>query len=58
MIRAGLILMTKSELRVHVSALRERFASYDGGDRPMSPPASLIRELAEAEAKLEMIDDD
>ncbi len=49
--------MSKDGLRIHVSALRKRFQSYDGGDRPPSPPVSLIRALAEAEAELEMLDD-
>lgn len=38
--------------RERVSRLNQRFTSYDGGDRPMSPPVSLIRELAAAEADL------
>lgn len=37
--------------------LRARFASYNGGDRPMSPPVALIRELAEVEAQIEAAKD-
>lgn len=43
-----------SELRERVYELRRKFESYSGGDRPMSPPVKLIRELAEAEVALEM----
>jgi hypothetical protein len=35
-----------------VHELRERFESYAGGDRPMSPPVSLQRELRETEQRL------
>lgn len=41
-----------AELRERVAELRRRFESYAGGDRPMSPPVRLIRELASAEAEL------
>jgi hypothetical protein len=42
----------RTELQERVDGLRRRFQSYDGGDRPMSPPVSLIRELNAAEAEL------
>ncbi len=35
-----------------IDNLEARFVSYSGGDRPMSPPASLFRELEEARGKL------
>lgn len=43
---------TRASLQADVSRLRERFQSYDGGDRPMSPPAALMQELFDAEAAL------
>lgn len=44
--------MSEEAARERVSQLNQRFTSYDGGDRPMSPPVSLMRELAAAEADL------
>lgn len=35
-----------------IDTLRAKIESYDGGDRPMSPPVRLLRELREAEAVL------
>lgn len=35
-----------------VDRLRAKVESYDGGDRPMSPPVALLQELADAEAVL------
>lgn len=43
---------TERELRERVARLQARFSSYDVGDRPMSPPVRLIREVCEAEAAL------
>jgi len=40
------------DLRDRVAVLDQRFRSYDCGDRPMSPPVKLIRELVEAGAEL------
>jgi hypothetical protein len=36
--------------------LDAKFRSYDGGDRPMSPPVSLIRDLARAEERVREIE--
>ena len=33
------------QARQRVAELTVRFEGYDGGDRPMSPPVALIREL-------------
>lgn len=41
--------------RARVSELRERFESYSGGDRPQSPPASLLRDLFAAEREVEAL---
>ncbi len=41
-----------AQLQSHRDELDARFRSYDGGDRPMSPPVKLIRELAMVEAEL------
>ena len=40
------------QARQRVSDLRARVESYDGGDRPMSPPVALLRELYAAEDRL------
>ena len=40
------------QARQRVSDLRARVESYDGGDRPMSPPVALLRELRAAEDRL------
>ncbi len=45
--------MSYADAQKRVDELRRRFASYDGGDRPMSPPVALIRELQEAETELQ-----
>lgn len=44
--------MNIQELQARVDKLNEKFRSYDGGDRPMSPPAKLMRELFDAEKEL------
>jgi hypothetical protein len=50
----------RKALRARVYVLRAKFNSYNVGDRPMSPPARLIRELFDAEAALarSITDDD
>ena len=45
--------LSVEQLQGLVYRLRERFRSYDGGDRPMSPPARRIQELCDAEARPE-----
>ena len=40
------------QARQRVSDLSARVESYDGGDRPMSPPVALLRELYAAEDRL------
>jgi hypothetical protein len=42
----------RRQLQERIDELRKRFASYDGGDRPMSPPVRLIRELCDAEERM------
>ena len=41
-----------AEARRRVAELTARFEGYDVGDRPMSPPVSLFRELRVAEDRL------
>lgn len=44
--------------RARVDELRERFNAYDVGDRPMSPPAELQRELREAGERLILLENE
>ena len=51
----GHLMSWRAELIERRDELRRKFESYDGGDRPMSPPVSLMRELAKVEAELDAL---
>lgn len=39
-------------MRKRLDELEARFQSYDGGDRPQSPPMDLLRDILKLRAKL------
>lgn len=43
---------TKEEIQKDLDEANAKFRSYDGGDRPQSPPVSLLRHISDLEVEL------